>query len=159
MVRFLRLEIGVVLKLKCLILFQESITSFGLHSINVYVVYTISTLIGSVQHGCWPCWSSACCWIDDIQNHCNAHCLFFQSCLVGILVPDPDVLPRHCREKLKLTGSYEELCQNPVSGNFGHSVPGGVKEFAGCVCVSLPQVVKNKLAGCVHCVCVLVDRR
>ena len=101
---------------------------------------------------------------------------FFQSCLVGILVPDPDVLPKHCSEKLKLTGSYEELCQNPVSGNFGHSASGGEKEFAGCVCVcfsstggkkellvvcvcvSRPQVVKKSWL-CPLCVCVFLVHR
>ena len=80
---------------------------------------------------------------------------FFQSCLVGILVPDPDVLPKHCSEKLKLTGSYEELCQNPVSGNFGHSASGGEKEFAGCVCVCFSSTGgKKELVVSIVCVCV-----
>ncbi|XP_076440059.1 long-chain-fatty-acid--CoA ligase 5-like [Babylonia areolata] len=36
-----------------------------------------------------------------------------QSCLVGIVVPDPDVLPKHAREHLSLNGPYENLCKNP----------------------------------------------
>ncbi|KAK7111908.1 long-chain-fatty-acid--CoA ligase 5-like isoform X3 [Littorina saxatilis] len=40
-----------------------------------------------------------------------------QSCLVGVVVPDPDVLPNYCSEKLKIDGSFEELCQNPEVNN------------------------------------------
>lgn len=36
-----------------------------------------------------------------------------QSCLVGVVVPDPDVLPKFAHDKLKLSGTYEELCQTP----------------------------------------------
>ncbi|KAK7500899.1 hypothetical protein BaRGS_00007779 [Batillaria attramentaria] len=36
-----------------------------------------------------------------------------QSCLVGVVVPDPDVLPGFAQERFKLSGSFEELCQNP----------------------------------------------
>ncbi|XP_005996309.1 long-chain-fatty-acid--CoA ligase 5 [Latimeria chalumnae] len=36
-----------------------------------------------------------------------------QSCLVGIVVPDPEVLPDFAA-KLGQNGSYEELCKNPV---------------------------------------------
>lgn len=38
-----------------------------------------------------------------------------QSCLVGVVVPDPEVLPKFAKEKLGLSGTYEELCKQPVS--------------------------------------------
>jgi hypothetical protein len=41
-----------------------------------------------------------------------------QHYLVGIVVPDADVMPKAIREKLKVSGTYEELCKNPVSIGF-----------------------------------------
>lgn len=39
----------------------------------------------------------------------------FQSFLVGIVVPDAEMLPEFAA-KLGVKGSFEELCKNPVSG-------------------------------------------
>ncbi|KAJ0003902.1 hypothetical protein NQD34_010116 [Periophthalmus magnuspinnatus] len=36
-----------------------------------------------------------------------------QSCLVGIVVPDPEVMPEWAKKK-GLSGSYQELCENPL---------------------------------------------
>lgn len=40
----------------------------------------------------------------------------FQSYLIGIVVPDPEVFVNWVKER-GIVGSYEELCQNPVSSN------------------------------------------
>lgn len=37
-----------------------------------------------------------------------------QSFLIGIVVPDPEMLPEFAA-KLGVKGSYEDLCKNPVS--------------------------------------------
>lgn len=39
----------------------------------------------------------------------------FQSFLIGIVVPDAEMLPEFAA-KLGVKGSFEELCKNPVSG-------------------------------------------
>ncbi|XP_025083668.1 long-chain-fatty-acid--CoA ligase 1-like isoform X2 [Pomacea canaliculata] len=36
-----------------------------------------------------------------------------QSCLVGVVVPDPEVLPRYVQEKLGIKETYQELCRHP----------------------------------------------
>lgn len=40
--------------------------------------------------------------------------LYVQSHLIGIVVPDPEVFVKWAKER-GIVGSYEELCQNPVS--------------------------------------------
>lgn len=45
---------------------------------------------------------------------CPRHLFAFQSALVGVVVPDTDVLPSFAA-KLGVKGSLEELCQNQVS--------------------------------------------
>ena len=42
----------------------------------------------------------------------------FQSCLIAVAVPDPDVLPQHAKSKLGKSGSIPELAKLPVSGIF-----------------------------------------
>lgn len=37
----------------------------------------------------------------------------FQSCLVGIVVPDPEVMPEWAKKK-GLQGTYKDLCKNTV---------------------------------------------
>lgn len=39
--------------------------------------------------------------------------VFVQSCLVGVVVPDPEVLPGFAKD-LGCLGSMEELCKNTV---------------------------------------------
>ncbi|XP_050392074.1 long-chain-fatty-acid--CoA ligase 5 isoform X1 [Patella vulgata] len=36
-----------------------------------------------------------------------------QACLIGIVVPDPDLLPKFCKQKLNLTGNISDLARNP----------------------------------------------
>ncbi|KAL8565051.1 hypothetical protein ACOMHN_003427 [Nucella lapillus] len=43
-----------------------------------------------------------------------AHGDSLQSCLVGIVVPDPDVLPKQAKERLDLNGPFDNLCKNPA---------------------------------------------
>ena len=38
---------------------------------------------------------------------------FLQSCLVGIVVPDPEVLPNWAKKK-GIQGEYKDLCKNTV---------------------------------------------
>lgn len=38
-----------------------------------------------------------------------------QSCLVGIIVPDPEIMPEWAKKR-GLEGSYEDLCKNTVGG-------------------------------------------
>ncbi len=40
---------------------------------------------------------------------------FFQSCLVGIVVPDPEVMPEWAKKK-GIIGTYKDLCKNTVGG-------------------------------------------
>lgn len=40
-------------------------------------------------------------------------CFLFQSCLVGIVVPDPDVMPEWAKKK-GIVGTYKDLCKNTV---------------------------------------------
>ena len=42
----------------------------------------------------------------------------FQSCLIAIIVPDPETLPGYVKDKLNLDGSMEDLCVNNVSNFF-----------------------------------------
>lgn len=41
----------------------------------------------------------------------------FQSCLVGIVVPDPEVMPEWAKKK-GILGTYKDLCKNTVGGMF-----------------------------------------
>lgn len=58
-----------------------------------------------------------------VDNRGNFRCLglnvtistCFQSCLIGIVVPDPEALPEFAA-KLGVKGSYEDICKNPVRG-------------------------------------------
>lgn len=45
----------------------------------------------------------------------NTPCVFFQSCLVGIVVPDPETMPEWAKKR-GILGTYEDLCKNTVSG-------------------------------------------
>lgn len=45
----------------------------------------------------------------------DKQCFWFQSCLVGIVVPDPDVIPKWAGKK-GIVGTYQELCKNAVGG-------------------------------------------
>lgn len=36
-----------------------------------------------------------------------------KTCLIGIIVPDPEVLPSEAKNKLNIQGTMEELCKNP----------------------------------------------
>jgi len=40
-----------------------------------------------------------------------------KSCLVAIVVPDVEVLPKYCAKEMDIKGSMEELCRNPVCSN------------------------------------------
>lgn len=40
--------------------------------------------------------------------------ILLQSCLVGIIVPDPEVMPSWAQKK-GIDGCYDDLCQNVVS--------------------------------------------
>lgn len=39
----------------------------------------------------------------------------FQSCLVAVVVPDPETFHKFVHDKLGISGPRDELCQNPVS--------------------------------------------
>lgn len=45
----------------------------------------------------------------------DKQCFRFQSCLVGIVVPDPEVMPEWASKK-GIAGTYQELCKNAVGG-------------------------------------------
>lgn len=45
----------------------------------------------------------------------DKQCFWFQSCLVGIVVPDPEVIPKWAGKK-GIVGTYQELCKNAVGG-------------------------------------------
>lgn len=56
--------------------------------------------------------------IDKIISHLGLNMIIstsFQSFLIGIVVPDPEMLPGFAA-KLGIKGSYEDLCKNAVSG-------------------------------------------
>lgn len=59
-------------------------------------------------------------------------CLF-QSSLVGVCVPDPDVLPGYCKSNLNASGSLEDLVKNPVSNHdYIHSTLCSFIEMFSC---------------------------
>lgn len=41
------------------------------------------------------------------------HFILVQSCLVGIIVPDPEVMPSWAKKK-GIDGCYDDLCKNVV---------------------------------------------
>lgn len=41
---------------------------------------------------------------------------YYQSCLVGIVVPDPDVMPEWAKKK-GIVGTYKDLCKNTVGSS------------------------------------------
>ncbi|XP_076458933.1 long-chain-fatty-acid--CoA ligase 5-like isoform X2 [Babylonia areolata] len=53
-----------------------------------------------------------------IQSHLIAqmyvHGDSLKSCLVGVVVPDPDIFPQYAESNLNLQGTMEELCQKPA---------------------------------------------
>lgn len=51
-----------------------------------------------------------------IIKRCSDACVCsFQSCLVGIVVPDPDFMPDWAKKK-GIVGTYKDLCKNTVGG-------------------------------------------
>lgn len=59
---------------------------------------------------------------EKVENICIQHPLVAQmyvhgeslkSCVVGVVVPDPDVFPQYAQQKLHLQGTMEELCGKP----------------------------------------------
>lgn len=68
----------------------------GLQATTVPFLYRLYTLITSLV-------------LVDKQ------CFWFQSCLVGIVVPDPEVMPEWVGKK-GIVGTYQELCKNAVGG-------------------------------------------
>lgn len=49
--------------------------------------------------------STFCCWLSLWSP---------QSCLVAVVIPDPDFLPSWAKKTLGLQGTYQELCDTPV---------------------------------------------
>lgn len=45
----------------------------------------------------------------------NGSLLWFQACLIGVAVPDPDTFPKFAKKTLGITGTMESLAANPVS--------------------------------------------
>ena len=41
-------------------------------------------------------------------------CFLFQSCIVAVVVPDPETIPKFAADKLGLKGEMSELCQSAV---------------------------------------------
>ena len=39
----------------------------------------------------------------------------FQSCVVGVAVPDPETFKKWCKQHVKIEASIPELCKNKVS--------------------------------------------
>ncbi len=44
-----------------------------------------------------------------------AHLTCLQSCLVGIVVPDPETIKKWCKDTVGAEGTIQELCKNKVS--------------------------------------------
>ena len=64
----------------------------------------------------------SCICLSDIQSWVVLQVVLmfpsyckFQASLVGIVVPDPDVLPKYAKSKFGLSGSIAELIENSVS--------------------------------------------
>lgn len=62
--------------------------------------------------GCWHLYSL--CMYATLGTHSF---FIFQSCLVAVVVPDPEVLPGFAKN-LGCQGSIEDLCKNTVSLSF-----------------------------------------
>ena len=54
-----------------------------------------------------------------------------QSCLVGIVVPDPEVMPGWAKKK-GMDGSYRDLCKNTVGAVLVHKKANAFKLCLEC---------------------------
>lgn len=53
--------------------------------------------------------------MEDKSESTSVCSRLFQSCVVGVAVPDPETFRKWCKQRLDIEGEISELCNKPVS--------------------------------------------